>query len=305
MKNNTIVFGIQSYLDMSKEIAKLGKWQHGEIEIKRFPDGERYQRIITNVTNKRVILVAGLVSDSDTLEMFDLACSISKYGASHLDIVIPYFSYSTMERSVKSGEVVTAKTRSLLLSKIPTAAQGNKVYFLDLHSEGIQHYLEGGITSVHVYGKKFVMDAVKQLTSGKDFVLASTDAGRAKWVQSLANDFGVQPSFVFKKRISGDKTEISAVSAHVQDKHVIIYDDMIRTGGSLLNAAKAYKDCGAKKIDVITTHGILPNDSLNKICGSGLIRSIHCTNSHYNVNKYKTAFLKIHSISNLFVEVLK
>ena len=66
--------------------------------------------------------------------------------------------------------------------------------------------------------------------------------GRAKWVESLANDLGKHAAFVFKRRLDGSRTEVTAVSAQVRDKDVIIYDDMIRTGGSLLHAARAYTE---------------------------------------------------------------
>jgi len=299
-----LVFSIRSYSVMAKTMARLGGWEHGEIEVTQFPDGERYQRIKTTITGYDIILVGGTVGDSETLELYDLACAMAKYGARRLDVVIPYFGYSTMERAVKTGEVVTAKTRARLLSSIPASAQGNRVFFLDLHTEGIPHYLEGDITACHVYGKSLVMKAARQL-AGKNFVLASTDAGRAKWVQSLALDLNVDAAFVFKKRIDARRTAVSAVSAHVQGRAVVIYDDMIRTGGSLLNAAKAYRDAGAASIDVVTTHGLFPEDSLEKIRLSGLIRAIHTTDSHPRTRELAGSFLKVHPVAPLLVQALK
>ncbi|MCA9611736.1 MAG: ribose-phosphate pyrophosphokinase, partial [Myxococcales bacterium] len=111
-------------------------------------------------------------------------------------------------------------------------------------------------------------------------VLGATDAGRAKWVESLANDLGVDAAFVFKRRLSGDATEVTALAADVRNKTVVIYDDMIRTGGSLLGAAKAFKDAGATRIAAVTTHGVFPGESLAKIQKSGLLDAIACTDSH-------------------------
>ena len=77
-------------------------------------------------------------------------------------------------------------------------------------------------------------------------MLACTDAGRAKWVESLANEMGVPASFVFKRRLDGSETEVTGVSAQTSPaSSVVIYDDMIRTGGSLIAAARAYRDAGA------------------------------------------------------------
>jgi len=110
-----------------------------------------------------------------------------------------------MERAVKPGEVVTAKTRARLFSAVPLAAAGNRVFLVDLHAEGIPHYFEGGIRPVHVYAKPVVVDLARRL-GGDDIVLACTDAGRAKWVESLANEMGVPASFVFKRRLDGTLT---------------------------------------------------------------------------------------------------
>src|SRR5476651_2708968 len=122
MSHSFVVFGIRSYSAMAQQMAKLAKGVLGKVEVQEFPDGERYQRIVTNVSDKDVVLVGGTISDQATLELYDLACTLVKYGARSLDLIIPYFGYSTMERAVQSGEVVTAKTRARLLSSIPDAA---------------------------------------------------------------------------------------------------------------------------------------------------------------------------------------
>ena len=304
MSRSFVVFGIRSYATMARQVAKLLECNLGKVEVHDFPDGERYQRIVTPILDKNIVLVGGTISDEATLELYDLACALAKYGARSLDLTIPYFGYSTMERAVKSGEVVTAKTRARLLSSIPSAAQGNRAFLLDLHSDGIPHYFEGNITAFHVYGKPFVVKAARQL-GGKDFVLASTDAGRAKWVQSLAEDMGVDAAFVFKRRLSGQRTAVTGVSAQVKNRHVIIYDDMIRTGGSLLSAARIYQAAGAKTIDVISTHGLFPGDALEKLRASGVIRTIHVTDSHPRALELKSGFLKVHPVAPLLVEALK
>lgn len=301
-KNKKLVYGTAAYQEQAREMAKLGGWIVGSIDRQIFPDGEHYMRIADEVADRDVVVVGGTCSDSDTLEIYDLCCALVKYGARKLELVIPYFGYSTMERAVKKGEIVTAKTRARLLSSIPTADQGNRIYFLDLHSEGIPHYLEGAMTSVHVYGKPFVFEAIEKMKL-KDLVLASTDAGRAKWVQSLADDLGVQASFVFKRRIDGEKTEISAVSAHVEDKDVVIYDDMIRTGGSLVNAAKAYLNAGARTINVISTHGIFPEGSIERLKNEKIFQSVHVTDSHPNAKA--DDLVKVYPVAPLFVKELQ
>ena len=298
-----VIFSIPDYKYLQEEILQLGGFESGEIEVKIFPDGERYQRILTPVNGRDVVLIGGTISDSDTLEIYDLAYALIKYGARSIRIIFPYFGYSTMERAVKIGEVVTAKSRAVMFSSLPRTSLGNHFIFFDLHSEGIPHYFEGQVLINHVYCKPIIIKAARELAED-GFVMACTDAGRAKWVESLANEMGVNAAFVFKRRLSGDKTEVTSISADVNGKDVVIYDDMVRTGGSLVNAAGAYKEAGAKKIFTITTHGLFNNDALSKIRKSGVIEKVIATNSHPNSLKLESDFLKVESIAPLIVEQL-
>lgn len=299
--SDLLAFSISDYVYLCDEMCALGRYERGEVEVRAFPDGERYQRIATPVEGRDVVLVGVTSSDAATLELYDLACAIVNYGAESLTLVIPYFGYSTMERAVRPGEVVTAKTRARLLSAIPPAYAGNRVLLLDLHVPGIAHYFEGHISPHHIDGKPLIKTAAKGLVGAESFVLACTDAGRAKWVEALANLMKVSASFVFKRRLDDRHTEVRAVSAHVQDQFVLIYDDMIRTGSSLINAAKAYRDAGARRIAALTTHGLFPGDALDRLRDSGLFETIVTTNSHPRAQQLADDFLQLHSVARLMV----
>jgi len=298
-----LVFALERYAYLADAIAVGTGWERGTIDRKTFPDGEHYRRIETDPADRDVVLVGGTVDDAATLELYDLACGLVTGGAYRLSMVMPFFGYSTMERQIRHGEVVTAKTRARLLSSIPMASRGTQVFLLDLHVDAIAHYFEGAIRSIHVYGKPLVMAAARRL-GGEGFVLACTDAGRAKWVESLANDLGVEAAFVYKRRLDGDSTEVTGVSAKVAGKRVVIYDDMIRTGGSLINAARAYRDAGAISIDAVTTHGLFPGDSLGKLQNSGLFGHIVCTDSHCRAVDLRGEFLQVESIAPILIEHL-
>jgi ribose-phosphate pyrophosphokinase len=278
-RREPLLFSTRAYGYMEERLLAIGRAQRGDVERHTFPDGERYLRVATEVEGRDCVLVGGTVDDSSTLELYDLACALQKEGARSLTVVIPFFGYQTMERAVHPGEVVTAKMRARLLSAIPAAGAQNRVVLLDLHAEGITHYFEGSLCPVHVYAKPLVVKIAEEL-GGKDFVLAATDAGRAKWVESLANDVGVGASFVFKRRLSDAKTEVTAMSANVEGKRVVIYDDMIRTGSSLVEAARAYKAAGARELLAVATHAVFPGDALARIDGTGLFSMIACTDSH-------------------------
>ena len=301
-----LVFSTQAYLYMRDALARELDATIGHIEHRTFPDGERYQRIEEDVAGRDIALVGGTISDPDTLELYDLACTMVKAGARSLVLIVPYFGYATMERAIRAGEVVTAKTRARLLSSIPNGDAPNHMLLFDVHTEGLAYYFEGTIVPIHVYGKPIVLSLARELVGPHgDLVLACTDAGRAKWVESLANDLGVPPSFVFKRRLDGERTNITAVSAQVEDKDVVIYDDMIRTGGSLMQAAEAYRAAGARTISAIATHGLFPGDSLERISKSGLFETSACTDSHPRALSLAGPHLRVEPTAHLFAAALR
>lgn len=296
---NRLIFSIPAYAAMADQLTG----ENGVIERETFPDGETGLRLATPVAGRDVVLVGGTYSDQATLEIYDLSCAIAKYGAKSLTLVMPYFGCSTMERATKTGMVVTAKTRARLLSSIPQSHDGNRILLLDLHSEGIPHYFEGNITATHVYAKPLIKRAVSQIERGSlPLVLASTDAGRAKWVESLANDIGIQSAFITKNRISGSETKVMAVNGDVDVKHVVIYDDMIRSGGSLIDAAKAYRAKGAEKISVVSTHGVFSKDAIGRLEAGRFFSNIIVTDSHPNAVLYSACsnLVKVIKVAELF-----
>src|SRR2546423_5987339 len=189
MADRPTLFAIPAYEDLGARLTAAAQLEPGRVERKRFPDGELYQRLETDVRERHVVLLAGTTSDEDTIRAYDLACSIVRYGALRLTWLCPYFGYQTMERAVRVGEVVGAKTRARLMSAVPLAPLGNRVVLVDLHADGIPHYFQMGTHAFHVYARPLALEAARAF-GGADFVLAAPDAGRAKWVQSLAHDLG-------------------------------------------------------------------------------------------------------------------
>ncbi len=302
--SHPIIFSTKSYNYLLKELPNYHSVTLGEIQTMVFPDGELYMQILTDVEEKEVVLIAGTINDKDTLELYDIANGLIQLGAKSLKIIIPYFGYATMERAVKAGEVVKAKNRALLLSSIPHGSTSNSIYLVDLHSEGIPYYFEKEVRCHHLYGKSIISEICTNWCS-HDFVLASTDAGRAKWVESLAMDMEVRSAFVYKQRRSGDETSISGINADVRNQNVIIYDDMIRTGGSLMQAAKAYQEAGAQHIYAVTTHGLFTNRALERIKEQGIIKQVACINTHPACLQYSDEFLLVKSLIPILIEALK
>lgn len=296
---------ISSYAYLEPAFLAAAAFDRATVERKCFPDGERYLRIVDDTWGRDVVLLGGTPTDLDWLEVYDLGCAISRGGARSLSIVMPYFGYSTMERAVLPGEVVTAKTRARLISAIPPCDAGSRVVLFDLHADGIPYYFGDSHVTHHVYGAPLVTAAVKRLMGARPFVLGATDAGRAKWVQSLAAKLGVEPAFVYKQRdASSGKLAVTGINADVKGREVVIYDDMIRTGSSLVQAARAYKAAGATKVHAIASHLILPGDSLEKIREAGVLASILGTDSHPGSLRLGAADGAVSSIAPLLTATL-
>jgi ribose-phosphate pyrophosphokinase len=299
-----VILSIEAYHYFAAEMASRCGVAPGEVERRTFPDGERHLRVMSEVNDRDVVVVGGTVSDAATLELYDLANAVVENGAATLTLVVPWFGYSTAERAGQPGEAVVAKTRARLLSSIPSAKLGNSVLLLDLHSEGLPHYFEGTIHPVHVYAKPLIEEIAREL-GGDSFVVGSTDAGRAKWVESLAYDLGLPAAFVYKKRLSPTSTAVSAVTMSFRGETVVIYDDMIRSGTSILNAAHAYRDAGAGRIVAIATHGVFPGDALQRLSESGLFSHIACTDSHVNARRLASSKLLVKSVAPMFIPFLR
>lgn len=228
------------------------------LQRKHFPDGETYLRFSESVSGRHVVVVGSTQSECDLVEMLAIAWQAVRDGASTLSFAIPYFGYSTMERAVMDGEIVRAKTNAVLFSTIPHPPGGKHIYLLDLHSEGIPHYFEGGANVVHLYAKGPLLAIIKNLIGTSNVVVGSADTGRAKWVESYAHDLGAEVAIITKRRLDDRHTKVLTIGGtDVRGRIVLLYDDMIRSGTSIINAIRAYQDAGAARLIVAATHLVL------------------------------------------------
>src|SRR5262245_53621531 len=255
-----------------------------DVERRVFPDGEAYLRLPTDarfgLLGRPCVLVGATQSQTSTEELYRLGSAAVKNGTPLLVFVIPYFGYSTMERGVRPGEVVTAKVIARQLSGVPRTPRGNWVVLMDLHAAGIVHYFEGDAVALELYAQPVIVAAIRGLGLER-LTLASTDMGRAKWVEAFANELEAPVALIHKRRLSGSETRIAAVVGDVQGRDVVIFDDMIRTGGSLAHAAEAYRQAGARSVRVVATHLVLPPGSVERVEAAPL-DAILGTDTHPN-----------------------
>jgi ribose-phosphate pyrophosphokinase len=277
------------------------------VERQDFPDGESYLRFDLadrlDLLGRHVVIVGATDSSASIDEIYRLGCAAVKHGARSLVLVIPYYGYSTMERAVRPGEVVAAKTVARQLSAIPRAACGNRVLLMDLHSSGIVHYFEGDTVVLELYAEPKTVAAIEGLGLDR-LCLASTDMGRAKWVEAIANRLHAPVALIHKKRLSGSQTRINAVVGDVAGKNVVIYDDMIRTGGSLVQAAEAYLAAGAVSVHAAATHLVLPGATVARLEAAPLALVIGSdTHPNHRLVEGRPRFVVV-SVADLFADVV-
>jgi ribose-phosphate pyrophosphokinase len=287
--------------------ARLGVAVRG-VERQAFPDGEHYLRLPLDdpfdLLGQHVVLVAPTDGAESLDEVFRLGCTAVKHGASGLVLVIPYFGYSTMERGVRPGEAVTAKIIARQLSLIPRASRGNCVLLMDLHAAGIVHYFEGDTVALELYAEPKLVPAIERLGLS-DLCLASTDMGRAKWVEKFANRLHAPVALIHKRRVSGSETRVLAVVGDVRGRSVVLFDDMIRSGGSLLQAADAYLAAGARSVHAVATHLVLPPGTVERLEASPISRFIG-TDTHPNHRLVEgRARFEVVSVADLFADVVR
>ncbi len=278
------------------------------IDRQDFPDGEHYLRFDISerlgLLGQHVVIVAATENGVSIDEVYRLGCAAVKSGAQSLVLVLPYFGYSTMERAVKPGEVVSAKTVARLLSNIPRAPQGNYVLTMDLHASGIVHYFEGDIVALELYAEEKIVAAIEALKL-PDLCLASTDMGRAKWVEVFANRLHAPVALIHKKRLSGSQTKVSAVVGDVGGKNVVLFDDMIRTGGSLVQAAECYLNAGAKSVHAAATHLVIPEGTVARLEASPIARIIGTdTHPNHRLVEGRPRF-QVVSVADMFADVVR
>src|ERR1700750_960412 len=137
--HNTYVFATECYRYLQESLCHLGPYSGGEVETRRFPDGEYHMRLGSHIEGHDAVVFGTTLPGDHFMELYDLCSGLVAYGARSLTVIIPYFAYSTMERVVHKGDIVTAKDRARVLSSLPQADWNNRIVMLDLHSEGIPH----------------------------------------------------------------------------------------------------------------------------------------------------------------------
>ena len=269
-RNNILLISNQESRELAQKVSVELNVPFTEMNIKRFADGELYHAFPCDVSGMDIVIVAATSDDSAHQELIDLIAGCRYWNSRSVNVVIPYLGYSTMERAKpESGEIPKGVTRARQIFRV----RPNYVAFIDLHSEAVLHAHAGEVRTRHLWTEKLAAQKINEL--GIDnYVLVSPDYGFSKRVSRLAGQLGCPHTAANKDRYDVDKTIIGQLSSAVKGKVAIICDDMIRTGGSMLQTVDRCLEAGAISIMVMATHLVLPEEARARFREKGIDKII-------------------------------
>jgi len=269
-RKNILLISNQSSRELARKVADELNIPLTDMIMKRFADGELYHAFPCDISGMDIVIVAATPDDSSHQELIDLIAGCRYWNSRSVNVVVPYLGYSTMERAKpESGEIPKGVTRARQIYR----ARPDFVAFIDLHSEAVLHAHTGEIRTRHLWTETLSARKIKEL-GVNDYVLVSPDYGFSKRVSRLANLLGCPHTAANKDRYDVDRTIIGQLSSAVKGKTAIICDDMIRTGGSMLQTVDRCYQAGAVRVMVMATHLVLPEEARPKFREKGIDRII-------------------------------
>ena len=286
---------------LSKNIAKYLKSKLVNSSIRKFSDGEIYVEINENIRGNSIFIIQSISSPANDNLMELLLCidALKRSSAKNITAVIPYFGYARQDRKVVPRTSISAK----LVSNLITKAGADRVVTVDLHAGQIQGFFD--IPVDNLFATPIFARHVKKKIKSKKIICVAPDVGGTERARALGKLLNVGLAIVDKRRPKPGQSQVMNVIGDVKDQTCIIVDDIIDSGGTIVNAAKALKERGAKEVYVYITHGVLSGDAVKKIKNS-VIKNLVITDTIDNGHKTKNVKnIEVLPISGLMGEAIK
>ena len=277
-------------------------------KISTFADGESSVEFLENIRGEDVFIVQSTCSpvNDSLMELMVMIDAAKRSSASRITAVMPYYGYARQDRKSASRTPITAK----LVANLITKAGADRILTMDLHAGQIQGFFDipvDDLTSRVVFAKDIkrtigIIDDPQVVQP--DTVFVSPDAGGAVRARKFADMFGGDIAIVDKRRPEAGKSEVMNLIGDVKGKHAILVDDIIDSGGTLCNAAKAIMDAGAASVRAYITHGVLSNEACQKVEKS-VLDELVVTDSIPNRCPKNCKKTRQVSVSQLFGEALR
>jgi len=286
---------------LCKDIARQLKLKLINSNIKRFADGEVYIEINENIRGNSIFVVQSTSNPANDNLMELLICidALRRSSAKNITAVIPYFGYARQDRKVVPRTAISAK----LVSNLITNSGANRILTLDLHAGQIQGFFD--IPVDNLFATPIFAKHIKRKLRINNLICVAPDVGGVERARSLGRRINVSIAIIDKRRPAPGKSEVMNIVGNIKNKNCIIVDDIIDTGGTIVNAAKALKDKDAKDIYVYITHAVLSGQAVEQIEKSQ-IKKLITTDTIDNSKKIRRSKkIEIISMAPIISEAMK
>lgn len=258
-----LIIGGSASQKLAAKIAKELECPLIPIETRRFPDGERYIRIKGKLDDEVIVVQStGYPQDENLMELFLILKNLKSMGIEKIKVVIPYFGYGRQERRFKSGEAVSA----VIIADLLEAAGAAEIFCINLHEDNITEFFK-----IRVHNLSAMPPIANYIKENLDNpVIIAPDKGALGFAKEIAEILGCEYDYLEKTRISPEIVETKPKNLDVKGKDAVIIDDIISTGGTIVNAVKILKEYRASKVVVSCVHPVLVEDALLKIFAAGV-----------------------------------
>ena len=286
---------------LCKSIAKHLKLKLVNTNIKRFADDEIYVEINENIRGNTIFVIQSTSNPANDNLMELLICidALKRSSAKNITAVIPYFGYARQDRKVVPRTAITAK----LVSDLITNAGANRILSVDLHAGQIQGFFN--IPVDNLFATPIFARHIKKNIKLNNLICVAPDVGGVERTRALSRRLNVGLAIIDKRRPSPGKSEVMNIVGNIKNKNCVIIDDIIDSGGTIVNAAASLKNKGAKDVYVYITHAVLSGEAVNKIEKSK-IKKLITTDTIDNSKKIeKSKKIEIISLAPTISEAMK
>jgi ribose-phosphate pyrophosphokinase len=257
-----------SNIEMAEKIAAHCFATLVPAEIKTFADGESSVEFLENIRGEDVFIIQSTSTpvNDNLMELMIMIDAAKRSSAKRITAVIPYFGYARQDRKSASRTPITAK----LVANLITESGADRILTMDLHAGQIQGFFDipvDDLTSRIAFAKDIKKQFYKEGQDVHDVetVFVSPDAGGTVRARRFADMFGGDIAIVDKRRPKAGVSEVMNIIGEVKGCHAILVDDIVDSGGTLCNAAKAIMDAGALSVRAYITHGVLTGTACQKV----------------------------------------
>ena len=286
---------------LSSKISKNLKNKLVNTSIRKFADGEIYIEINENIRGNSIFIIQSVSSPANDNLMELLLCidALKRSSAKNITAVMPYFGYARQDRKVVPRTSISAK----LVSNLITNAGANRVVTVDLHAGQIQGFFD--IPVDNLFATPIFAKHIKRKIKNKNIICVAPDVGGVERARALGKKLDVGLAIVDKRRPSPGKSQVMNVIGNVKNKVCILTDDIIDSGGTIVNAADALIKRGAKEVHVYATHGVFSGEAVKKIKNSKIKNLVITDSIDISDKLKKVGNIEVLSISILLAEAIK